>query len=369
MGVRIQNTKRILVLVPDLRLPGGVTNYYNALKLETSANVEYFTVNSYKRESGIMTAIRILKNYFRFFFLLLRKRFDIIHINPSLDRRSFYRDFGFIMISRLMGRKKLVFFRGWNDEYEEKIRKSKFRSYLFRISYAKADRYIVLSGMFRKKLIQMGVAESIPFSIETTVADSSFINELNLEKKYSDNLSNLQFLFISRIEREKGVFIAIDAFSKFLSENPEANAKLVIAGDGPALPEAIKYVEEMKISNIEFLGNVRGEKKKKALLESHIMLFPTYYGEGMPNSVLEGMLYGMPVVSRYNAGIPDVVEHGVNGYLTHSKEPSVFTDFISDLISDKEVLKKMARNNNQKGIQLFTTEKVRDRILKIYEEV
>lgn len=365
----MNNAKKILVLVPDLRLPGGVTNYYNALKLETSANVEYFTVNSYKQESGIMTIFRLFKNYFRFFFLLLRKRFDIIHINPSLDHRSFYRDFGFIMISRLMRRKKLIFFRGWNDEYEEKIRKSKFRSYLFRISYAKADRYIVLSELFKKKLIQMGVPASVPFSIETTVADSSFINELDLEKKYLGSLSYLQFLFISRIEKEKGVFIAIDAFNDFLSKSQGTKAKLVIAGDGPALPEAKKYVEEKKIAGVEFLGNVRGEKKKKALLESHIMLFPTYYGEGMPNSILEGMLYGMPVVSRNNAGIPDVVEHGVNGYLTDSIEPSVFTDFLKDLTSNKEILKKMAWNNNQKGIQLFTTEKVRDRILKIYEEV
>ncbi|HMU45691.1 MAG TPA: glycosyltransferase family 4 protein [Chitinophagaceae bacterium] len=365
----MNHTKKILVLVPDLRLPGGVTNYYNALKLEVSANVEYFTVNSYKQESAIMTVFRMFKNYFRFFFLLIKKRFDIIHINPSLDRRSFYRDFGFIMISRVMRRKKLVFFRGWNDEYEEKIRKNKFRSYLFRISYAKADRYIVLSGMFKKKLIQMGVPASVPFSIETTVADSSFINELNLEKKYLGSLSNLQFLFISRIEKEKGVFIAIDAFNDFLTKNPGVHAKLVIAGDGPALPEAKKYVDEKKITGVEFLGNVRGEKKKKALLESHIMLFPTYYGEGMPNSVLEGMLYGMPVVSRNNAGIPDVVEHGVNGYLTDSIEPSVFTDFLTNLTSDKEILKKMAWNNNQKGIQLFTTEKVRDRILKIYEQV
>lgn len=358
--------KKILVLVPDLRLPGGVTNYYNALKLETKADVSYFTVNSYKPESGLATGFRLIAKYFSFFFNLLTRKYKLIHVNPSLDRRSFYRDLGFILIARLFGKDILVFFRGWEDKYEERIRKSRLRSFLFRISYAKARRFIVLSGSFKKKLIGMGVPASTPFFIETTVADSSGVDELDLGKKYSTSLENLKLLFISRIEKEKGVFIALNAYREFKRQCPEITASLTVAGDGPALAEARQYAEKENISNVDFPGNIRGEKKKKVLLESHIMLFPTYYGEGMPNSVLEGMLYGMPVISRVNAGIPDVVQHGINGFLTESIDPLTFSDFLCRLARDKEMYRKMATDNHRKGMDRFTTEKVRDRILSIY---
>ena len=143
--------KKILVLVPDLRLPGGVTNYYNTLKLDQYGPVSYFTVNSLQKQPALQTAIRLAGKYCSFFYTLIKNRYALVHVNPSLDRRSFYRDLVFIIISKLLKRKTLVFFRGWADVYEEKIKNSKWKSFLFRISYAKATQYIVLSGLFKKK--------------------------------------------------------------------------------------------------------------------------------------------------------------------------------------------------------------------------
>ncbi len=360
--------KKILVLVPDLRLPGGVTNYYNALKLETKADVRYFTVNSFKPESGMATLLRMISKYISFFFLLLTKKISLVHVNPSLDRRSFYRDFGFILLSRLCRKDILIFFRGWEDSYEEIIKRSRFQSFLFKISYAKARRFIVLSESFKRKLICMGVPASTPFYIETTVADSSGVDDLDLQKKYVTSEKNLKLLFISRIEKEKGIFITLDAYREFQRQCPEIRVSLTVAGDGPALAAARQYVEQEQIPGVEFTGNIRGEQKKKVLLESHIMIFPTYYGEGMPNSILEGMLYGMPVISRVNAGIPDVVQQGINGFLTESIDPLTFSDFLCRLVRDREMLREMSLVNHRKGMERFTTERVRDRILAIYGE-
>jgi glycosyltransferase involved in cell wall biosynthesis len=50
---------------------------------------------------------------------------------------------------------------------------------------------------------------------------------------------------------------------------------LIIAGDGLNLPAVKAYVEEKGILNIKFLGHVSAEKKKKVLLESHVMIFPS----------------------------------------------------------------------------------------------
>ena len=358
--------KKILILVPDLSLPGGVSNYYNSVRLDQEKNIHYFIVNKGGSHSAAGTAWRLFINYCKFFFLLIKGHYELVHVNPSLDRRSFYRDSVFVIISKILRRKTLVFFRGWTNSFEEKIKASSAKSFLFRISYAKVDKYIVLGQVFKLKLIALGVPEKTEFFIESTVADSSFLDELDLESKYISFKAQRKFLFLSRIEKEKGVYIAIEAFSKFLSKYPDRRSCLTIAGDGPELAAVKKYVDEKALSNIEFAGHVRGEQKKKLLITSHILLFPTYYGEGIPNSILESMLYGMPVVSRTVGGIPDIIQDGVNGFLSESLQPEVFFNFLSLLTSDMELYKKISGNNHKTAIEKYTTEKVRDRILKIY---
>ncbi len=360
--------KKILILVPDLNLPGGVANYYNTLQLEKSGNISYFTVNKLKSQSGVATAFRLMTKYCQFFYTIIRNGYKLIHVNPSLDKRSFYRDLVFIFIARLLNRKTLIFFRGWLDSYEDEIKKSRFKSFLFRISYAKANKYIVLSNIFKDKLIKLGVPSDTDFFIETTVADSSYLSEFDLSKKLSSFKQKINFLFLARIEKEKGVYIAIEAYKEFFEKQPGISSSLIIAGDGPELPAVKGYVEKYKVPNIEFTGYVKGEMKKKLLLTSHIMLFPTYYGEGLPNSILEGMLYGMPVISRSIAGIPDVVVNEENGYLSDSLQPTAFADFLPMLVNDYELYCRMANKNHDKALNTFTVEKVRERILSIYSK-
>jgi glycosyltransferase involved in cell wall biosynthesis len=81
------------------------------------------------------------------------------------------------------------------------------------------------------------------------------------------------------------------------------------------------------------------------------------------------MLYGMPVISRYNGAISDVVTHEENGFLTDSVDPVVFSDFLQRLTDDTELYQKIAINNHLKAIQSFTKEKVKNRILDIYSEL
>lgn len=234
------------------------------------------------------------------------------------------------------------------------------------MTYARADKYIVLGNIFQKKLIGLGVPSTCPFFVETTVADSRYLNEFDLNKKWIAYDQVLKFIFLSRIEKEKGVFIAIDAFKQFSISNPDRKCLLIIAGDGRDLEQVKKYVETKKIDNIEFWGHVDSDTKKKALFQSHIMLFPTYT-EGLPNVILEGMLYGMPIVSRITGGIPEIVKDGLNGYVSDSFEPQAFATFLNILASDKNLYKTISERNHQIAKENFTSERVKERVLRILE--
>lgn len=357
---------KILILVPDLKLPGGVANYYRILDLNSYPNIAYFTINS-KSENIYIKRFRLIFKYFSFSYKVIVTHYNIIHLNPSLAKRSFYRDALFIIISRLLQKKTLVFFRGWREDFEDKIKNDRLKFYLFKISYAKVNKYIVLSELFKKKLIQLGVPSSTPFFIETTVADSRFLEDFNCKRKIIKYQKEVVFLFLSRILKEKGIYLAIDAYKKFIEKHPERKSRFIIAGDGPELQNAKVYVDQLKVPQILFAGHVDGDLKKKVLLDSHVLLFPSY-SEGMPNAILEGMLYGMPIISRVTGGISDIVKQNVNGFISESLDPLIFTNFITILATDIKLFETISINNHQKALQQFTKEKVLKRLLDIYAQ-
>jgi glycosyltransferase involved in cell wall biosynthesis len=143
---------------------------------------------------------------------------------------------------------------------------------------------------------------------------------------------------------------------------------LTVAGTGPDFAAARDYVERNQISGVQFAGEVSGVEKYRLLASCHAMIFPTQYGEGLPNCVLEGMLYGMPILSTENAAIPEVVAQGVNGFLTSHVDDVVFAEFIKELLTDHELYMRMARTNAETALRRFATERVRERILSIYRD-
>jgi len=358
---------KILVLTPELQVPGGVSNFFEALRLDRYPNIEYFFVSFSKEENWIESVWRLLYNYYLFIKILSQGQVSTVHVNPSLNLKSFLRDSTFIFISHLMSVKTVIFFHGWDERFERQLNHSLLLKWIFSKTFRESAHILVLSNMFKDKLVALGCPESTTnFHLLTTVADTSFIDDFSLETKLANYKDEIIILFLSRIEKSKGVFIAIDAFAQLQNEVKHLKFKLIVAGDGTALEEAKKTVSEQKIDNIEFTGYVRNTAKKAVLQDSHILLFPTYYGEGMPTNVLEGMLYGMPIISRYNAGIADTVEQGINGYLTESRDPKVFVELLKRVISSEEHYRQIAVANSQKALANYSPEMVNKKLMDIY---
>ena len=68
---------KTLVLIPNLNFPGGVANYYQTLGLNTDRNITYFTINKGKPQSVPKTALRLLTNFSKFFFKLIKDRYRL----------------------------------------------------------------------------------------------------------------------------------------------------------------------------------------------------------------------------------------------------------------------------------------------------
>ncbi len=103
-------------------------------------------------------------------------------------------------------------------------------------------------------------------------------------------------LVLSRILREKGVFLALQIFQEALKAAPELS--LTIAGEGRDLEELRSIVKTLGLTEkVEFLGDVSHDIVPDVMRRSSVLLFPTVREEGLPTNILEALSCGLPVVT------------------------------------------------------------------------
>lgn len=357
---------RILLNTVRLGKEGGVANYYSVIQPYFSEGIEYFTVGARTDSENIVHVFfRLLIDYYYFIRKLNQKDFDLVHLNPSLDSKAVIRDGVYLLIAKLFKKKTLVFFRGWDLEFEQLMRK--YFLPLFRFAYNKTDAFVVLSPDFENKLINMGFRQ--PVFLENTIVDDAIFERREAESlsKRESDYHSFNILFLSRIERAKGIYETLDTY-KILKERYK-HITLTVAGDGSEFNKARQYADSLRTEGIEFTGYIRGEAKHMALVKADAYFFPSYYGEGMPNSVLEAMAYGLPVVTRPVAGIRSFfVDHWM-GFATESKDPVVFAQLFEKLIQNKEFRLRISAFNRQYSREHFMASKAAKRIENIYRKI
>ncbi|WP_118976664.1 glycosyltransferase family 4 protein [Taibaiella koreensis] len=349
----------ILITVPDLSQPGGVASLYNILDLDGKEGVSYFDVHSGARRSGMARYLQLL-SCFRDFYRQAGK-VNVVHINPSLDKKSFIRDGIFAGLSRRRKKKVLVYWHGWKEPFEQKLRASGWMRFFFKHTFGKADRHIVLGRIFEQKLSALGIDRE-KIRVGRNAADDS-----GVAISYRKQFEGLPFhvLYLSRIEKDKGIYIAIDAV-KALRE--QCDVRLVIAGSGSEEQAAKALVAEQSLGHIRFAGYVTGTEKDALLKAADLLLLPSL-SEGMPISILEGMLYGLPVVSSPVGGIPDWITNGENGILVDDWNAHEYSVAIGTLANDPQTCSRMSANNRQRALESFTPQAVREWLFTNYKEI
>jgi len=141
----------------------------------------------------------------------------------------------------------------------------------------------------------------------------------SLNKKKNTNI----FLLFSGDFFRKGGVNVIDAFE--IIQKNFSNVKLILCCDEkidfntPNVGLKEKYLKKIRTNNaIIFLGRVSRNKFLREILPKNIYLLPTYY-EAFGFAVLEAMAYGIPVISTNLSAIPEMIEHGISGFLIDVK--------------------------------------------------
>lgn len=354
---------KVLVNTPDLELSGGVADYYITIKPHFISQVTYFSIGKRKKCRGKLDAFwQIIKDYYNFFVTINSTNYDVIHINPSLGSRSFIRDALFVLLAKLSRKRVIVFFHGWDEEFA--AFSEKYLLWLYKMTYFRVDSIIVLAKQFEKKITSLNYNGKT--YVETTIVSDEVFNEFSVEdRNYENNI--IDILFLSRLEKEKGIYELIEAVE--ILNSTYNNIKLTVAGDGDEREALEQFAKKCNVGNIIFTGHITGKDKQQVFEDADIFVFPTYYGEGMPLSVLEAMAYGLPVITRPVGGLNDFFENEKMGFLIEEKDPYVISDRIEKIINNKELRIKMSKYNRIYAESRFKASNVASRLEDIYMSV
>jgi glycosyltransferase involved in cell wall biosynthesis len=355
---------KVLITVPRLSMPGGVANYYRALRAHLDEDKVFFEVGTHPTETGVLVkAARLVRDTWNFHRALARGDYDLVHVNPSMVSGSMLRD-GLLMVIALAHRRPvLVFFRGWDPACAEHIR----RRWLgpFRRVYGRAAGFIVLAEEFRRALQGLGMDR--PTWVATTVVDQALIRAGEAGDAGRSTGDDCNVLFLCRLDIDKGLPESIEAFRRCRERHPRMT--LTVVGDGPARAPAEALVASRGIGGVGFLGHIDGARKIELFRKADVYLFPTAFIEGMPNSLLEAMAAGLPVITRPVGGIRDFFEHERMGFVTASRDPAVLADFLERLVLDPGLRVAVGAYNRDYARRHFAAPVVAAKLLQVYAAV
>lgn len=335
---------KLLINTPCLGLLGGVANHYLGLRDFWSARVWYNTVGrrSQRRLSGwLWLPYDVVKFVAKLFWF----RPDAVVLNPSLGKNAVKRDFLFLRLAVFFRRRVVLFFHGFNMQAGKEMD----HEWLCR-PINKCAGVFVLADEFRVALRSWGV--KVPIEIVTTKVDDNLLAGVTVKER--ERVRNV--LFLARITREKGIFIALEAFGRVQQRFPDLH--LYVVGDGPALAEAKAQCERGEIRNVHFTGRLSGQALTQIYERSDLYLFPTYHAEGLPTSVLEAMAFGLPVVTRPVGGLNDFFVNGEMGFLIDSLHPEDFAEKLIYFVEHPEQVRSVSQRNHAYATEHFMASRV-----------
>lgn len=352
----------IKVIVP---IPFFKTNYNGKrisklLEKKTIDDVDYFFVrflsfsNMGKYHFNYRSAIFMINIFYK--EIVSNFDFDIIHAHTfGLDSRI-----GEYLKEKT--RKKLVVTTHGTDLYQYFI-EGKQKNLLE--ESGKIDKIVCVSNILKNKLLSVNIQNVCVihngYSKEWTADknESFFIN------KYS-NLKDRKIIFnyTGALLKQKNVDITIKVFYNILKNYP--NSILYIVGDGNEMQELKLLTSELMITEkVFFLGRLSNDEVFSYMEKSHFFIMPSTK-EAFGIVYLEAMASGSIIFGKYDCGISDIVEDGVNGFLIFDIKD--IEDKINMCINNEVKMIEISKEGYKTSLN-FTWERNANCYLRLYKDI
>ncbi len=224
--------------------------------------------------------------------------------------------------------------------------------------FKKVDFICAKSNFSKQTLIGLGCNE------DKIVIDYNGIDIQKFsQKKYEMQLQTLKFIIVSRLEKKKNHLLILKAFQNILKSFD--NFEFTIVGGGPEQNKLDSFlVKDQRLAKRVFMIGVKTQSEIKKLLNTnHVFIHPSSSSlldgsmEDTPTAILEAMAVGLPIISTYHAGIPDLIINDFNGKLIPERNLELLEEAITSFFKDNSLIAKLGKNSRPIVEQKFDSRK------------
>ncbi|MGO4913028.1 glycosyltransferase [Leeuwenhoekiella sp. W20_SRS_FM14] len=203
--------------------------------------------------------------------------------------------------------------------------------------FARSTYILAVSNKMERMLLDLGCLKE-KLILNTYGPNPSFL-------KVNPNYSTKNILSVGRFVDKKAPHLTLIAFSKVLEKHTDA--VLLMAGSGMLYNACVDLSQALGcFDSVRFLGVIEPKAFQEEL--SRVRCFVQHSKtalngdmEGTPVAVLEASAAGVPVVSTYHAGIPDVILHRETGLLSKEGDVEAMADNLIELLDNKDLAQKL----------------------------
>lgn len=249
--------------------------------------------------------------------------------------------------------------------------KARFYETMQAISWNFFDKLICVCESYKKLIRCYGVPEErIIVNHNGIIADDYLLTDpaatrSGFRKKYGIPEGHFAAGIIGRLSVEKGHRFFIEAAVRVLKT--EKNTIFVIIGSGLEDAALRGMIRDYGIeSNVRLIGYVDDMRTVYSGLDAVVM--PSLR-EGLPNTLLEAMIFEKPVIASRVGGIPEVVENGVDGILVPPMDVGAIYTALVGLIRDPSLRGSLGRRAREKVLAKFDFRKRTERMIRIYDDL
>ncbi len=228
------------------------------------------------------------------------------------------------------------------------------------------DLVIVPTGIIGEHLQAWGVSTEIK-ALPTGININSFRTEEKnwLYQKFNIDTSEKLLISVGRLGKEKNFEFILKTFGNINAAFPKT--KLVLVGNGPEKDELVKIAKELDIlEKVIFTGTLSRDETAKAYNSAYIFVFASVT-ETQGLVVGEAKAAGLPTVAVKAFGVSEMVENGVDGFLTNL-DISEFVDKVNLLLGDENLRYTMSQNAMKKS-EAISSKNCAQKLLQYYYDV
>ena len=239
-----------------------------------------------------------------------------------------------------------------------------FKKYaeIFFLKHSGFARIITVDNRALPSLRQQGISnvEYIPNGVDLDFWGNT--QTLCREKKMKT-----AFLFVGRLEEQKGLIYLINAVRKLKFGGVECNVRIV--GDGSQRSRLEKLADTYGLgSNVIFTGRVDQKRLKALYTNSDVFILPSLW-EGMPLTLLEAWAAGLPVIVTKVGNIPEICVNRENAWIVEPGNETELYNAMLELSKSAELRHRLGRNGGITVRRNYSWSTVARRMMQLYKEV